>query len=327
MVISINERSLTHKLEIHHFVTLITGESGVGKTRLYDVIRRRNDFGTSIISEKNVFTLNELGLDAQSWFAKHKDSIIFIDEDSKELLSDGFFRLAKRSGCNLVIFSRSLKEFNIEYGIASHQVLECTSEGSFTKPRFNFSINNGYKSTIVEDRKSGFEFYKLFINDISTSDGAGGVLKQITEDKVKCKRFIVDGAAFGKYIDNCYQEYLKGTVDLITPESFEWLLLHAPIFDRCNDIKDKIENPDNHGANYTKYSTWENYYVDVLNLFMSDCELGEYNKKTLPDFAIREYKEILQRAGYSYLIDDNILVSTVQDSENEALSMLDSIFG
>lgn len=69
------------------------------------------------------------------------------------------------------------------------------------------------------------------------------------------------------------------TLDLVEPESFEWVLLHSEIFSKLPVVGSILQSPEEHGAN--NYKTWENFFTQSLCDLLSKYQGVNYSKGTL----------------------------------------------
>ena len=97
---------------------------------------------------------------------------------------------------------------------------------------------------------------------------------------------IADGAAFGPEMAHISQ-LLRGNVNikLYLPESFEWLLLYADIFNKPF-IRKRLEEAENY-IESEKYFSWERYFTDLLMEETKDSPYP-YDKSNLKDFYLQD---------------------------------------
>lgn len=109
--------------------------------------------------------------------------------------------------------------------------------------------------------------------------------------------FIVDGAAFGAYIDDLatiITKHMMGvSVYVFAPESFELCILRSRLFhDKCKKQLDETYNY----ADSKEYGSWEQYYPDLL-IELTRNTPAAYTKSNLNEFylgdnSIKAIKEI-----------------------------------
>ena len=90
--IEVSNRKVKFKLDLIRNITIIRGESGTGKTTLYNMIsdytRLQESSGVNLSSEKPCVAL--MDMDWQNQLSKTRDSIVFIDEGAKYISSAEF---------------------------------------------------------------------------------------------------------------------------------------------------------------------------------------------------------------------------------------------
>ena len=83
--IEVSNRKVKFKLDLIRNITIIRGESGTGKTTLYNMIsdytRLKESSGVNLSSEKPCVAL--MDMDWQNQLSNTRDSLVFIDEGAK----------------------------------------------------------------------------------------------------------------------------------------------------------------------------------------------------------------------------------------------------
>ena len=88
---------------------------------------------------------------------------------------------------------------------------------------------------------------------------------------------IVDGAAFGFFLEDALALLATTKSYLIAKESFEYCILKSGIVDQVLPKNMSIDSPL---VDSSKYLTWEHFYTDLLETVTKDTPLA-YNKLTL----------------------------------------------
>ena len=106
--IKISNQRNSYKFTLNRNITILRGDSGTGKTTLYDMIRDYNNLGRESgvkISGGNIVTLE--GKNWEDELDKLNNAVIVIDEGSKFVFSKEF--ASKVKGCNnyFLIITRS----------------------------------------------------------------------------------------------------------------------------------------------------------------------------------------------------------------------------
>lgn len=150
------------------------------------------------------------------------------------------------------------------------------------------------KALVTEDSQAGFTFFSQVskTRGICCESAGGksnilGILQEKLLDKEQKETLVIaDGAAFGPEMAHISQ-LLRGNVNikLYLPESFEWLLLYADIFNKPF-IRKRLEEVENY-IESEKYFSWERYFTDLLMEETKDSPYP-YDKSNLKDFYLQD---------------------------------------
>lgn len=277
--------------------TILTGDSGSGKTVLIDFIRdyRRYgmDSGIAVSCDCPCRTL-----DNEDWERQLEEtagSIVFIDEGNRFLTSKRFAELALKSDNYYVLATRE-KLPMLPYSV--QEIYGFRESGKFheAKQKYN-EIYNLYgeisESDLVnpqivftEDSNSGYEFYaelgrKKGVRCLS-ANGKSNILKTLEDiqDAGDTVLIVADGAAFGSEMREImrYIENTEGIV-LYAPESFEWLLLSTNAIPNGN-VGEMLQHPEDY-IESAKYASWERFFTQVLEEKTKDSSVWSYSKRGL----------------------------------------------
>ena len=144
--------------------------------------------------------------------------------------------------------------------------------------------SNDMDVLITEGVGTDFEFFKRVLPNVLVI-GAGGnsnVVKVLLSVASKTNNtkisVLVDSSAFGSQINFLLRtiEELNSniTVSVLTPESFEWLVLRSYRFPECKQV---LDSPYDH-CETTKYFSWERLFTDVLKQRMLSKYGVSYDK-------------------------------------------------
>ena len=149
-------------------------------------------------------------------------------------------------------------------------------------------MEGDFDLVLTEDTNSGFEMAKYaFQSDKTEVKPAGGnssVLEKIEgiEQQFKNMCVIVDGAAFGSFIEPVlkYNE-VKGNIMVSAPELFEYVVLSFNELKRylSSDCGELFRTYD--FCEGKEYTTWEQYYEDLLRQVTSEHLGFTYTKRKL----------------------------------------------
>ncbi len=108
--VSVPTIKLKYSLELKRKITVLCGNSGIGKTTLVRMIMlsRRKNNPYKVISERPC-----IGITADSYIemtdlANFEDSIIFLDDDVDYVSTKEFAEIVKESSCYFVIVTREV---------------------------------------------------------------------------------------------------------------------------------------------------------------------------------------------------------------------------
>lgn len=168
--IIVETRKIKYDFTIKRNITILTGNSGSGKTVLIDLIReyRRygSDSGVSVSCDRDCRTL-----DTEDWqrqMEEISESIIFIDEGNRFLVSKIFAELVQKSDNYFVIATRE-KLPMLPYSV--NEIYGFRKSGKFQEAKQKYNeIYHLYgevsemegvdpKLVITEDSNSGYEFF------------------------------------------------------------------------------------------------------------------------------------------------------------------------
>lgn len=291
----VESRKVKYDFVIKRNITILTGDSGSGKTVLIDLIRDYKRFG----SDSGVFLSCDCEcktIDNEDWEKQIEEtvnSIIFIDEGNRFLTSKRFAELVQQSDNYYVIATRE-KLPTLSYSV--NEIYGFRESGKFheAKQKYNeiyhlygeitedSDINPEY--VITEDSNSGYEFFsKLCGNSILcvSANGKSNIIKSLQQSENHGKRLvIVDGAAFGSEMRDV-ADYIDifNDVVLYAPESFEWILLSANVIPSGN-INKILEQPEEF-IDSKKYISWERYFTSLLTELTKNDPIWAYSKKKL----------------------------------------------
>ena len=209
----VETKKIKYDFVVKRNITILTGDSGSGKTVLIDYIRDYRRYG----ADSGVFVSCDCDcrtLDNEDWERQLEEitgSIVFIDEGNRFLPTQRFAELVQQSDNYFVIATRE-KLPMLPYSIKEIYGFRESGKFRHTKQKYNEiyhlygeisnsdSIEPEY--VITEDSNSGFDFFSSLsaekhINCIS-ANGKSNIIKRLQEEEI-CGTVlvIVDGAAFG----------------------------------------------------------------------------------------------------------------------------------
>ncbi len=278
-LIKIADRRVKYTLELVRNITVIQGDSGTGKTTLFDMVsaysRLKERSGVQIQCDKSCTALYAES-DWETRLRNLSDSIIFIDEDAEYVGSREFAAAIRDSDNYYVIFSRQpLHE--LPYSV--EEVYEIKTSGKFHKLQKRYRSGKGYvyaKATgrgtasvlLTEDSHAGYQLYdqhysgsKVSCISAGSNTGIYAFLREHHQEKVFV---IADGAAFGAEMERVLklQQQFPDKITLCLPESFEWLILQSGLIEIAG-LREMLENPSDF-IESGQFFSWEQFFTDYL---------------------------------------------------------------
>lgn len=297
----VKNRRLQYKFTIYRNITILKGDSATGKTTLIDMIQSYQEnaeaSGVTVTSKCNcvVLTANnwELNLSAIN------NSIVFIDEGNPFINSKAFAHAVKVSSNYYVIATRN-NLFTLPYSITEIYGIKNVSSNRYqeTKRLYSSFYNLYERNTstiikpvlvIVEDSKSGYQFFKDLCNNFKipciSAKGKSKIYDEIIKNPSNNILIIADGAAFGAEIENIISLMKIKNLGIYLPESFEWLILNSGLI-KGNNIDKILENPSDF-IDSQKFLSWELFFTDLLRKSTNGTYL-EYSKTKLNPAYLQE---------------------------------------
>lgn len=286
-------RGTTFEFIVRRNITIVRGDSGTGKTTLYDMVadytRLGDNSGVTVQCERPCVALTDI--DWRNQLAGIAGSIVFIDEGMEDLPTEDFARAVRDSDNYYVIFTRSELPC-LPYSV--NEIYRIKTSGKFHSlvpmykelegHRYSLSrakANQDFDVLLTEDSKSGLQFFearfdgeKLHCESAQSNTKILDWLCSHDDDPVFV---IADGAAFGPYADRVlkYQKEHPHEVTVCLPESFEWLLLSSGVV-KADGVEECLASPENY-VDSAKYMSWEQFFTSVLSDATKGTPLA-YNK-------------------------------------------------
>lgn len=290
----IQNKRIHYEFDIRRNITVIKGDSASGKTTLVEMIQEYMDQGSesmiTIQSDKRCGVIS--GNTWKGQLAEFSDSLIFIDEGNRFVLTDEFSKIIQQTDNYYIIVSRESLP-NLPYSVDEiYGIHQSGKYGSLKKCYQEFyriyekSEKEVIKPDIVvtEDSNSGNQFFNNVCDKVNkTCLSAGGKtnilgeLKKVSTDKVVL--VIADGAAFGSEMDVLVKfAEARKNIKIYLPESFEWILLSSGII-KSGDIDDILKEPDKY-IESQEFFSWERFFTHLLIEQTKNTYL-KYNKSEL----------------------------------------------
>lgn len=301
--------TVKYELEVSRQITIVCGDSGIGKTLLHKLVEKYCNIGE--LSNLNLkvdsdyvsvepFTPQLIRVDNSGflfkdktrklrWLSKPKNVIYLVDEDILAIKGINFASLIRYTDAYYVIFTREARAFRYLYN-SVWDVLTIKDDGGEAinnKCRKLYEEFNGnikeYDEVIHEDSTTGKEVCAKALSEVVESVyGNINIVQNVEERPRSTILMIADGANFSNILSEIIDtsEECLNTVYLLLPESTEYVLLHNKLFSTDSNVIDSINNPSL-ACDTTKYTSYERMYEDIITLahINSPNKIPEYEKK------------------------------------------------
>ena len=269
--VEVRNKYCIYKFDLNRNITVIRGDSGTGKTKLYEMLanysRFKKDSGITISCDKRLAII----LDDEAWDNKLRnlnDCIVFFDEHQLFIYTEEFARTIKGTNNYYVLITRE-ELYELPYSV--EEIYEIKSSGKYHNLSKIYKHNkkhiyspeqpdgeNGYKVLLTEDSHSGFQFYKHYFEgkgvDCFSSGSNAAIYGWLEEHKGESVLVIADGAAFGAEMNRVMH---------ICDISGSFLCLPESGLIKTGEVNDILEHPSKY-SDSAVYFSWENYFEKYL---------------------------------------------------------------
>ena len=285
------------ELTLRERVTVIVGDSGVGKTCFVKAVMDRSGAYRLITSNSQYEIINLVSstwADVVSMGISQSKSRVYIIDDEDFTYTEEFAKLfGKVKHCYFIIITRlvlskSLSRWSM-LPFSGNEIYEfmCDGRYHFLRPFYNYSKltpSNGLSKESVdlclcEDSKAGYEFAQYIFRFVDTAASKDKLLKYLysNADKLKGKNIFVllDFAAIGFTLQECISLSNKLGIKLLYSSrihSFEYILLQSNLF--------HITDEEIFDNELLDYLTVERRCTELLKRLTEGTQL-QYSKSTL----------------------------------------------
>ena len=297
-----------YRIEFERRITVITGDSGVGKTEFASnlvvstpgielsssrpIIRANENWETLLRHESNsIFVFDDLAVVGSSHFS----SVVSETEDTGNfIVIIGRENFSSKHIAQVSVSTSSMYEFCTSADGKEHYLIPMYPESEDLIRDSTTLSNIKFSHVVIEDSNSGKEWFtKLFTNKlVKSAFGKGNVSNTISKLVKGCKMektlitgilTIFDNAAFGGYMDRFLNTAIKvfktsgiHVYYLDSYESFEELLLSTNLL--MPDVNEDLTREE-----LNKMYSWENSYEKILHKITNGKPYSIQDKSRLPN--------------------------------------------
>ena len=296
----VQNNRLRYEFTISRNITIIRGDSATGKTTLLDLLNAYDRDGESsgVLVKCDVPCVVIGGQRWEDNLQFIHNSIVFIDECNRFIKSEDFAVRVKESDNYFVIVTRDDLP-NLPYSVKEIYGIRESGKYAGLKQVYNefYCLYGDVENAeleqeslvIAEDSNAGFEFFSGLCDEkieCISANGKSNVFKALQEHREERVLVIADGAAFGCEMEKVMQLIKIGRrIVLYLPESFEWLILNAGIFDD-SELKAILNAPSEY-VDSKEFFSWERFFTDLL-VKKSRGTYLQYNKRSLNKAYLQE---------------------------------------
>ena len=216
VLLHVKNKRVEYKFEINAKYTVIAGNSGVGKTTLYELV---SDLYTGVQGVQNLSGVEIIPVptNPRGFSLDFTEGAVYVlDEDNLLLHQADSARLFQRSKNYFIIITRDVKAISY-LPVTLDNVKEMKTSGAYHTLEQKYRLsdyrlrNEGIKAVIVEDEKSGCSFIKEWVDELITYLNRG-------EDSLLRDKVIQDNATSETSTEDLYTKGTK-VLGMSTPEA------------------------------------------------------------------------------------------------------------
>lgn len=208
-------------LKLRNKITVLRGDSATGKTKLVELITAIDSLGRTDIIESSRDII-PLGPKNTGPFLDNK---IYITDEVNSSTSVDFARNIKECNSNFIIINRD-SLYSLNYGAFDiYDMVKLRGKITAFKRYENIenkNIFNKNAQNLLEDPKSGYQFYSSILKDVKSTNGASNIVNFLSRGITQ--NIILDEYSIGPYFDNIEKLSRENDIGLLMQGSFEDLL-------------------------------------------------------------------------------------------------------
>jgi len=285
--VQISNKLVDYQLTLDRKITVITGDSGIGKTSMIKNLRRGISGGSST---KLNCTAGCDVISGSNWYrdiSNRSGYILFFDESALFVRTGEFVSLMRQSDNYFVLVNRS-RISSIPYSMDAVFTISTTGRKSVLAPLYPKSTGNFTPTFIItEDGRTGYSFFLKVCNDnhqvCYAARGKSKIKETLQHLQLSGEKILlfVDASAFGPEAASVL-EYIRldtnNSYYLFAPESFEQLILLSDMF-KSSGIIDRVMNPSQYIQD--NQLSWEEYFTHLLSELVVNTPAVYSKRKSL----------------------------------------------
>ena len=302
--IRVSNSRASFRFTLNRNITVVRGDSGTGKTTLYEMIAEHTRLGKAsgveIAAPCPCVALTDM--DWQNQLGHTRGSVVFIDEGADYLASRGFASAIQKTDNYYVIFNReNLHE--LPYSV--EEIYEIRTSSRYHTLKKIYQRREGYVYSqartqqkaradvlVTEDSHAGYQFYQRLYEGTAvrceTAKSNSGVYTWLQDHPEQNVFVMADGAAFGSEMDRVMklEKQRAGRITVCLPESFEWLILKSGLIP-IKGVEKMLEDPGEQ-IESSEFFSWERFFEDYLIRGSAGTYYAYSKGRLLPFYAVRE---------------------------------------
>ena len=276
--IRVSNRNLQYRFTLTRNITIVAGDSGTGKTTLYELIAEHTRLGAAsgvqITSDAPCIALTDI--DWLNQLRHTGSSVVFVDEGFEPLATHEFAAAIKSTDNYYVLFTRE-PLYELPYSV--DEIYKIRTSGKYHTFQKMYQRSDGrlyaiatarlpVNHVLTEDSHSGYQFYQHYYDGTSvkchSAGSNSGVFAWLQKHHDEGVFVIADGAAFGAEMNRVMelQRQFPDKISICLPESFEWLILQSGLLD-IPGLQEMLEDPGS-SIDSQRYFSWETFFEDYL---------------------------------------------------------------
>lgn len=303
--IKIKSKLMNYNLEFSHKLNILRGDSATGKSTLVRFLDNEESSYAIIESNYELFHLTSKMLERN---IELDNKTVYIMDESNGIKNWIVVDTINKNKYKFILIIRDIKLEFLSYGI--DQIYELYKSGKYNlnrkvyredlnKERLDSIKFRNLNTILTEDSGSGYQFYNNYYNfKTNSSNDNSNINNMIANNQI----IVIDSIAFGPYIKQTINLIANKNIFIVSPKSFEWLILTSNIFRIKDSELDKKYELDEYSDNKERY--YEKCLKEESNKLNIKYSKSSLNKKFLEE---TQFNKINNRIVELFGIDINNL--------------------